>query len=181
MPTKKTAKKIKSVLIISASFRPNSNSHALCQEVAKGVKAAGNKAEVIRLKDRKIGFCTGCYACQKLGKCVIKDDANAIVEKICKADAVVFGTPVYYFSISGQLKALFDRCVAKWPEPNGKPYYLVATMAENMDWDLVKAPLSLRSRQKNLRGGKNQNDRQQAIRDVLQRGPAQGMEHAQDA
>ena len=31
--------------------------------------------------------------------------------------------------------------VAKWPEPNGKPYYLVATMAENMDWDLVKAPL----------------------------------------
>ena len=56
-------------------------------------------------------------------------------------DAVVFGTPVYYFSIAGQLKALFDRCVAKWPEPNGKPYYLVATMAENMDWDLVKAPL----------------------------------------
>ena len=48
MPTKKTAKKIKNVLIISASFRPNSNSHALCQEVAKGVKAAGNKAEVIR-------------------------------------------------------------------------------------------------------------------------------------
>ena len=102
MPTKKTAKKIKNVLIISASFRPNSNSHALCQEVAKGVKAAGNKAEVIRLKDKKIGFCTGCYACQKLGKCVIQDDANAIVEKICKADAVVFGTPVYYFSIAGQ-------------------------------------------------------------------------------
>ena len=49
------------------------------------------------------------------------------------ADAVVFGTPVYYFSIAGQLKALFDRCVAKWPEPNGKPYYLVATMAENRD------------------------------------------------
>ena len=58
MPTKKTGKKIKNVLIISASFRPNSNSHALCQEVAKGVKAAGNKAEVIRLKDKKIGFCT---------------------------------------------------------------------------------------------------------------------------
>jgi NAD(P)H-dependent FMN reductase len=56
MPAKKTARKIKNVLIISASFRPNSNSHALCQEVAKGVKAAGNKAEVVRLKDRKIGF-----------------------------------------------------------------------------------------------------------------------------
>ena len=76
MSTKKAAKRIKNVLIISASFRPNSNSHALCQEVAKGVKAAGNKAEVIRLKDKKIGFCTGCYACQKLGKCVIQDDAK---------------------------------------------------------------------------------------------------------
>jgi len=133
--------KSKNVLIISASFRPDSNSHALCEEVAKGVTAAGNKAEVIRLKDKTIGFCTGCYACQKLGRCVIKDDANAIVEKICQADAVVFGTPVYYFSIAGQLKALFDRCVAKWPEPNGKPYYLVATMAEDTDWDIVKAPL----------------------------------------
>ena len=40
MSTKKTAKKIKNVLIISASFRPNSNSHALCQEVAKDMKAA---------------------------------------------------------------------------------------------------------------------------------------------
>ena len=53
MPTKKTARKIKNVQIISASFRQNSNSHALCQEVAKGVRAAGNKAEVIRLKDKK--------------------------------------------------------------------------------------------------------------------------------
>ena len=40
MPAKKTAKKIKNVLIISASFRPNSNSHALCQEVVKGMRAA---------------------------------------------------------------------------------------------------------------------------------------------
>lgn len=141
MSARKTVRQIKNVLIISASFRPRSNSHALCKEVAKGVKAAGNRAEIIRLKDKQIGFCTGCYACQKLGRCVIQDDANALVEKICKADAVVFGTPVYYFSIAGQLKTLFDRCVARCPEPKGKPYYLVATMAENADWDLVKAPL----------------------------------------
>ena len=130
----------KNVLIISSTPRKGGNSDILCDEFAAGAKEAGNKVEKIRIADKKIGYCTGCYACQTLGKCVVKDDANAIVEKICRADAVVFGTPVYYFSISGQLKALFDRCVAKWPEPNGKPYYLVATMAENMDWDLVKAP-----------------------------------------
>ena len=132
---------MKKVLIISASMRPDSNSHALCEKVAEGVRAAGNEAEVVRLKGKTIGFCTGCYACQKTGKCVIKDDANEIVEKICAADAVVFGTPVYYFSIAGQLKTLLDRAVFKWPEPNGKPYYLVATMAENEEWDLVKAPI----------------------------------------
>ena len=132
---------MKKVLIISASMRGDSNSHALCEKVAEGVRAAGNEAEIVRLRGRKIGFCTGCYACQKTGRCVIKDDANDIVEKICRADAVVFGTPVYYFSIAGQLKALLDRSVFKWPEPNGKPYYLVATMAENAEWDLVKAPI----------------------------------------
>ena len=78
---------------------------------------------------------------RRAGKCVIKDDANALIEKICEADAVVFGTPVYYFSIAGQLKTLLARCVFKWPEPKGKPYYLVATMAEDMDWNLVKAPI----------------------------------------
>ena len=133
--------KVKKVLIISASCRGDSNSHALCEQVAEGVRAAGNEAEIVRLRGKKIGFCTGCYACQKTGACVIKDDANEIVEKICAADAVVFGTPVYYFSVAGQLKTLLDRCVFKWPEPNGKPYYLVATMAENMDWNLVKAPI----------------------------------------
>ena len=132
---------MKNVLIISSSMRADSNSHALCEKVAEGVRAAGNKAEIVRLKGKAIGFCTGCYACQKTGKCVIKDDANALLEKICKADAVVFGTPVYYFSVAGQLKTLLDRCVFKWPEPKGKPYYLVATMAENMDWNLVKAPI----------------------------------------
>lgn len=141
MPTDNSDNSTKNILIISASSRAKSNSHALCLEVAKGAEEAGNKVEVIRLADKKIGFCKACNACQKLGKCVIDDDACVIVEKICKADAVVFGTPVYYFSIAGQLKTLFDRCLMKWPEPKGKPYYLVATMAADMDWDLVKAPL----------------------------------------
>ena len=132
---------MKNVLILSSSPRKGGNSDLLCDAFAKGAKEAGNKVTKIRVADKKVGYCTGCYACQKTGACVIKDDANALVEKICKADAVVFGTPVYYFSVAGQLKTLLDRCVFKWPEPKGKPYYLVATMAENMDWNLVKAPI----------------------------------------
>ena len=68
MPTKKTVKKTKNVLIISASFRPNSNSHALCQEVAKGVKAAGNKA---------LGGCdTGAFRAEGLGLLTEKRDRS---------------------------------------------------------------------------------------------------------
>ena len=51
MPTKKTAKKTKNVLIISASFRPNSNSHALCQEVVKGMRAAFDLGPLAEIKD----------------------------------------------------------------------------------------------------------------------------------
>lgn len=129
----------KKVLIISSSLRPDSNSHALCEEVAKGVEAAGGAAELVRLRGKKIGFCMGCYACQKLHHCIQKDDANDICRAMCEADAVVFGTPVYYFTIAAQLKAVLDRSVQFWPEPKGKSYYVVATMAENASFDNVFA------------------------------------------
>ena len=129
----------KKVLIISSSLRPDSNSHALCEEVAKGVEAAGGAAELVRLRGKKIGFCMGCYTCQKLHHGIQKDDANDICRAMCEADAVVFGTPVYYFTIAAQLKAVLDRSVQFWPEPKGKPYYVVATMAENASFDNVLA------------------------------------------
>lgn len=131
----------KKVLIISSSLRPNSNSHALCEEVAKGVEAAGGEAQLVRLLGKKINFCTGCYACQKLHHCIQKDDANDICRAICEADAVVFGTPVYYFTVCAQLKAVLDRSVQFWPEPKGKPYYVIATMAENASFDNVLAAI----------------------------------------
>jgi len=132
---------MKKVRIISASFRPDSNSHALCEEVARGARENGNEVEVIRLRGKKLGYCTGCYACQKLHRCVQQDDANEICRKICEADAVVFGTPVYYFTLAAQLKTVLDRCVQFWPEPKGKPYYLVATMAEGAYFDYTEAAI----------------------------------------
>ena len=72
----------KNVLIISTSLRNNSNSEILAKETEKGAKEAGHNVEFISLKDKEIKFCKGCLACQKLGHCVIDDDANAITEKI---------------------------------------------------------------------------------------------------
>ena len=59
--------KMKKVLIISYTPRKGGNSDIRCDELASGAKEAGNKVEKVRIADKKIGYCTGCYACQKTG------------------------------------------------------------------------------------------------------------------
>lgn len=100
---------MKNVLIIASGFRLNGNSNSLAKEFARGASDSGNKTEIIYLADKQLAFCRGCLACQKLHKCVVNDDANEIALKMKNSDILVFATPVYYYSISGQLKTLFDR------------------------------------------------------------------------
>ena len=57
----------KKVLIISSSPRKGGNSDILCDMFAEGAKEVGNEVEKVRIADLKIGYCTGCYACQKTG------------------------------------------------------------------------------------------------------------------
>lgn len=122
----------KKVFIISASLRKGSNSERLAKEFEKGALKAGNEVETLSLRDKNIGFCRGCLACLKLGKCVIGDDAVEIAEKMKSADVLVFATPVYYYSVSGQLKTMLDRANSLY----GSDYkftevYLLATAAED--------------------------------------------------
>lgn len=99
----------KKVLIISTSLRQRSNSDALAEAFAVGAREAGHQVEKISLTGRNIGFCQGCLACLKTGRCVLKDDAPAITEKIHDADVLVFATPIYYYEMSGQMKTMLDR------------------------------------------------------------------------
>lgn len=100
---------MKKVLILSSSLRAGSNSEALADAFARGAADAGNEVEKITLRGKEIAFCKGCLACQKTQRCVIADDAPAIVAKMHDADAIVFATPIYYYEMSGQLKTLLDR------------------------------------------------------------------------
>ncbi len=85
---------MKNVLIVTASLRPGSNSDALAAAFADGAKETGNTVETVSLKGKTIGFCVGCLACQKTQKCVIKDYAVGVGEKVKNADGVVFACPV---------------------------------------------------------------------------------------
>lgn len=100
---------MKTILIISASLRQHSNSEALASAFADGARAAGHSVETVSLAGKALSFCRGCLACQKLHRCIIRDDAVGIAEKMSRADALVFATPIYYYEMSGQLKTLLDR------------------------------------------------------------------------
>lgn len=99
----------KNVLIITTSPRKNGNSDRLAAAFEKGAVEAGNQVETASLIGKTIGFCHGCLACQKTGRCVIDDDAWDITQKMGKADVIVFATPIYYYEMPGQMKTMLDR------------------------------------------------------------------------
>ena len=122
----------KKVLILSSSPRKGGNSETLASAFAKGATDAGHQVETVYLREKNYGFCKGCFACLKLGHCVIKDDAAEITEKMHDADVLVFVTPVYYYSVSGQLKTMLDRANPLFDTDYAfSKAYLLATAAED--------------------------------------------------
>ena len=119
------------VLILSGSPRKNGNSDILCDEFARGAAEAGNHVEKIRVAEKNIGFCRACYACRGTGVCAIKDDMAEVLQKMIDADVLVLASPVYFYSIDAQLKALIDRTVARWLEVKNKEFYYIVTAADS--------------------------------------------------
>ena len=122
----------KNVLIISSSPRKGGNSETLAASFAKGAQEAGNRVETVYLREKQYSFCKGCFACRKLGHCVINDDAVELAARMHDADVLVFVTPVYYYSVSGQLKTILDRANPLYDTDYAfTKAYLLATAAEN--------------------------------------------------
>ena len=120
----------KNVLILSGSPRKNGNSDILCDEFMKGAAEAGHQVEKVRVAEQKIGYCRACYACKATGVCAIQDDMAGILQKMIDADVLVLASPVYFYSIDAQLKAVIDRSVARWLEVRDKELYYIMTAAD---------------------------------------------------
>ncbi|MGI6219637.1 MAG: flavodoxin family protein [Bacteroidaceae bacterium] len=121
----------KHVLILSSSPRKGGNSDRLCDEFLRGALESGHDAEKIFLHNLKINYCTGCGTCSMYQKpCPQKDDAAAVVEKMLAADVIVMATPVYFYTMSAQMKTLIDRCCARYTEMKNKEFYLILAAAE---------------------------------------------------
>lgn len=120
------------VLVITTSLRARSNSDRLAEELIRGAADAGHDVDRISLKGKEIRFCIGCLACQKTQKCVLKDDAAEIAEKVKNVDTLVFATPIYYYEMSGQMKTLLDRLNPLYPSDyRFRKVYILTTAAED--------------------------------------------------
>ena len=122
----------KNILIISSSPRKGGNSDTLCDEFKKGAETAEHSVEKLFLRDYKINYCTGCGACYNTKKCSQKDDMQIILDKMIKADVIVLATPVYFYTMCGQLKTMIDRCCSGYTEITDKEFYYIMTAADTM-------------------------------------------------
>ncbi len=100
------------ILGLSFSPRRQGNTEILLDQALQGAQQEGAEVELYSLSGKEIKPCDGCEACAKTGKCHIKDDMQTVYQKLVAADGIIFGTPVYFFSMASQAKALIDRTYA---------------------------------------------------------------------
>ena len=123
---------MKNIVIVSSTLRKNGNSELLAAEFKKGAEEKGHSVTEIFVRELDMKFCKGCLACQKTGKCVIKDDIAPLIDTVRSADVLVFASPVYYYSVSGQLKTFLDRMNPIYTLGHDfKEVYLISSAAEN--------------------------------------------------
>lgn len=129
----------KKVIIISSSPRKGGNSETLCDQFIMGAESAGHIAEKILIKDKNINYCTGCgYCFEKKSGCAQKDDMAEILDKMISADVIVMATPVYFYTMCGQMKTFIDRICARYTELKDKEFYFILTAAVNNKNDLKR-------------------------------------------
>ena len=101
---------MKILAIIASPRGMQGNTGRLLEEVLAGVKEAGAETEILSLKTMNVQPCVACDVCHKTGICNIKDDYEGIKNKLFDCDGFILASPNYIFSVSAQMKALFDRC-----------------------------------------------------------------------
>jgi multimeric flavodoxin WrbA len=101
---------MKIVAILGSPHGPKGATGTLLAEVVRGAQQAGAQVSVLSLTDYKVDPCQACDACHKTGTCPRKDGFVAIKAAMMEADGIVLASPNYIFSVSAQMKAVFDRC-----------------------------------------------------------------------
>ena len=119
----------KKVVALLLSPRSLGNCEILCKAISRHI-AESHDLSLLRLTEKKILPCRGCYACLMAGKCPLDDDFLAVAEKLSDADALILATPTYFMGANGFLKVFLDRCLQLYSTPfslRGKPVLNLVT------------------------------------------------------
>lgn len=128
----------KKILVITGSPRKNGNSNTLAAQFIRGAQEAGHETVRFDAGLKNVRPCTACNHCGMNGPCAIDDDFKSVREHIIAADAVLFASPVYYYNVSAQIKAVIDRFYAINGQIHShKRSALILTLA-NSDLDRVQ-------------------------------------------
>ncbi|HOO33951.1 MAG TPA: flavodoxin family protein [Thermotogota bacterium] len=118
------------ILMINSSPRKEGNSEVLCKQFAKGAEEAGHIVQEIALREKRLSPCMACYHCMKEHVCVIQDDMAFIFKALEESDIIVLASPVYFYSITAQMKMMIDRCLVNQKAIKGKKFYYIVTAAD---------------------------------------------------
>ena len=134
------------VIGFNGSPRKGANTVTLVETVLKGAADKGAETRLVNLNELNIKGCQGCEACKKApGKCAFKDDLQPLLQEMTECDAIVLGSPIYWFRVSAQLKMLIDRLycfmgIEKDPDtgeessyfvfPQGKKFVIVTSQGD---------------------------------------------------
>ena len=102
------------VLGIMGSPRRRSNTEILLDKALEGAAQAGAEVEKIAVSGLKISPCREIYACLKDGDCAIKDDMQSLYKKLRETNHVILASPIFFYGLTSQTKAVIDRCQALW-------------------------------------------------------------------
>lgn len=123
------------ILILRSSPRTHGNSAILANQAEQGARQAGAHVDSIYLHGLDIRPCDACDECRATDACIIEDDMQPLYPKLAAAHAILFATPVYWFTYTAQLKLCIDRWYAfqgkRWQEVSGKQFGIILTYGDS--------------------------------------------------
>ncbi len=125
---------MKQAAIVAVNGSPHAgigNTSQMIEMLRPTLSEEGFELEVIHLADHDLQYCTGCGFCMEKGRCWIDDDHRRVTEKLLTAQGIILASPVYFFSVTAQMKTFFDRSLALGhkPRPTWKPGLAVCVSA----------------------------------------------------
>jgi len=113
------------VIAVNGSPRKKWNTYILLEKFLEGAKESGAETELINLYDIQYKGCTSCFSCKLKGitvkKCAMKDELESILQKICECDVLVLGSPIYFESVTGEMRSFMERLLFPYTSYEGKP------------------------------------------------------------